>query len=82
MSRMHTGLAALLVLLMVLVIGSQVLPEPFVTILNYTGLYGLVAIGLALLTGIGGMSSFGHAAFIGVGAYATSYLTTTTGMSP
>ena len=51
-------------------------------ILNYTGLYGLVAIGLALLTGIGGMSSFGHAAFVGVGAYATSYLTTATGLSP
>jgi branched-chain amino acid transport system permease protein len=29
---------------------------------NYIGLYALVAIGLVLLTGIGGMTSFGQAA--------------------
>ena len=50
--------------------------------LNYTGLYSLVAIGLALLTGIGGMTSFGQAAFVGVGAYATAYFTATVGLSP
>jgi ABC-type branched-subunit amino acid transport system ATPase component/ABC-type branched-subunit amino acid transport system permease subunit len=58
------------------------LPESTVTILNYTGLYGLVAIGLALLTGIGGMTSFGQAAFVGVGAYTTAYLTLNLGLSP
>ncbi|MDB5489743.1 MAG: amino acid/amide transporter ATP-binding protein 1, family / amino acid/amide, partial [Reyranella sp.] len=73
------GVAAMLALL---TISPVLLPESAVTILNYTGLYGLVAIGLALLTGIGGMSSFGHAAFVGVGAYATSYLTTAAGLSP
>jgi ABC-type branched-subunit amino acid transport system ATPase component/ABC-type branched-subunit amino acid transport system permease subunit len=80
MTRLRFPLFALPVLL--LAVGPQLLPESAVTILNYTGLYGLVAIGLALLTGIGGMSSFGHAAFVGVGAYATSYLTTATGLSP
>jgi branched-chain amino acid transport system permease protein len=35
-----------------------------------------------LLTGIGGMTSFGQAAFVGIGAYATAYLTTTYGVSP
>ena len=79
MTPARFGIAVLLILLLV---GPQVLPESIVTILNYTGLYGLVAIGLALLTGIGGMSSFGHAAFVGVGAYATSYLTTAFGLSP
>jgi branched-chain amino acid transport system permease protein len=79
MTPARIGIAVLLGLLL---IGPQVLPESIITILNYTGLYSLVAIGLALLTGIGGMSSFGHAAFVGVGAYATSYLTTVSGLSP
>ena len=42
----------------------------------------LVAIGLVLLTGVGGMTSFGQAAFVGFGAYATAVLTTTFGVSP
>lgn len=58
------------------------LPESVITILNYAGLYGIVAMGLAILTGIGGMTSFGQAAFVGMGAYATAYLTTQMGMSP
>ena len=32
----------------------------------------MVALGLVLLTGVGGMTSFGQAAFVGVGAYATA----------
>lgn len=57
-------------------------PEYWVTLLNYIGLYSIVAIGLVLLTGIGGMTSFGQAAFVGIGAYATAYLTTRYGVSP
>ncbi len=53
-----------------------------VTLINYIGLYALVALGLVLLTGIGGMTSFGQAAFVGLGAYATAYLTTRHGVSP
>lgn len=34
-------------------------PEYWVTLLNYIGLYSIVAIGLVLLTGVGGMTSFG-----------------------
>ncbi|WP_050462348.1 branched-chain amino acid ABC transporter ATP-binding protein/permease [Herbaspirillum autotrophicum] len=49
---------------------------------NYIGLYALVAIGLVLLTGIGGMTSFGQAAFVGLGAYTTAYLSTAHAMSP
>ncbi|GAA4325044.1 branched-chain amino acid ABC transporter ATP-binding protein/permease [Pigmentiphaga soli] len=47
-----------------------------VTLLDYIGLYALVALGLVLLTGIGGLTSFGQAAFVGLGAYATAWLTT------
>ncbi len=57
-------------------------PEYWITLLNYIGLYSIVALGLVLLTGIGGMTSFGQAAFVGVGAYATAYLTTQFGLSP
>ncbi|MGN6086065.1 branched-chain amino acid ABC transporter ATP-binding protein/permease [Trinickia sp.] len=57
-------------------------PEYWITLLNYIGLYSIVALGLVLLTGVGGMTSFGQAAFVGVGAYATAYLTTQYGISP
>jgi len=51
-------------------------PEFTVTLLNYIGLYALVALGLVLLTGVGGLTSFGQAAFVGLGAYTTAWLTT------
>ena len=47
-------------------------PEFWITLLNYIGLYSLVALGLVLLTGVGGMTSFGQAAFVGLGAYSTA----------
>jgi branched-chain amino acid transport system permease protein len=31
-------------------------PESLITIVNYAGLFGLVSIGLVLLTGIGGLT--------------------------
>lgn len=62
--------------------GAARVPEYWITLLNYIGLYAIVAVGLVLLTGIGGMTSFGQAAFVGVGAYATAFLTTAYGVSP
>jgi ABC-type branched-subunit amino acid transport system ATPase component/ABC-type branched-subunit amino acid transport system permease subunit len=53
-----------------------VLPEFTITLANYIGLYALVALGLVLLTGVGGLTSFGQAAFVGLGAYTTAVLTT------
>src|SRR5690606_38032069 len=47
-----------------------------VTMINYVGIYTLVALGLVLLTGVGGLTSFGQAAFVGLGAYATAWLST------
>ena len=57
-------------------------PGYWVTLAGYIGLSSLVAIGLVLLTGVGGMTSFGQAAFVGFGAYATAVLTTRFGFSP
>lgn len=73
----------LLVLLALPVLRGPVgVPEYWITLLNYIGLYSIVAVGLVLLTGIGGMTSFGQAAFVGLGAYSTAYLTTQFGVSP
>jgi branched-chain amino acid transport system permease protein len=41
-----------------------------------------VAIGLVVLTGVGGMTSFGQASFVGFGAYTTAILTVQAGLSP
>ena len=57
-----------------------VLSEFSITLLNYIGLASLVALGLVLLTGISGLTSFGQAAFVGLGAYTTAVLTTSTGL--
>ena len=39
-----------------------VAPQFWVTLLNYIGLYSIVALGLVLLTGVAGQTSFGQAA--------------------
>ena len=74
-------LIALFVVVLVLI---PIVPTPefWITLLNYIGLYSLVALGLVLLTGVGGLTSFGQAAFVGLGAYSTAYLTTQYGVSP
>ena len=57
-------------------------PEYWVTLLSYIGLSSLVVLGVCLLTGVAGQVSFGQAAFVGLGAYATAWLTTAHGLSP
>ncbi len=49
---------------------------------SYIGIFALVCVGLVLMTGVAGMVSFGQAAFVGLGAYATGYLTTAYQCSP
>ena len=53
-----------------------------ITLMNYIGIYAIAALGLVLLTGVGGLTSFGQAAFIGIGAYATAWYTAVQGGSP
>ncbi|AMG37001.1 MULTISPECIES: ABC transporter permease subunit [Achromobacter] len=65
-----------LVFLALLAVAPLALPPFYVTLLNYIGLYAMVALGLVLLTGVGGLTSFGQAAFVGIGAYTTALLTT------
>ena len=75
-------LAALIVFVAIVGVMPLFVAEFTVTLFNYIGLYALVALGLVLLTGIGGLTSFGQAAFVGLGAYTTAYLTTVHGVSP
>ncbi|UZE48636.1 branched-chain amino acid ABC transporter ATP-binding protein/permease [Rhodopseudomonas sp. P2A-2r] len=58
------------------------MPPFWIVLLDNIGLAALVAMGLVLLTGVGGLTSFGQAAFCGFGAYTTAVLTTTWGVSP
>ena len=52
------------------------IPPFWIVLLDNIGLASLVAMGLVLLTGVGGLTSFGQAAFVGLGAYTTAWLTT------
>ena len=52
----------------------------FVYVLNLTGIFALVAIGLTLLTGLSGQISLGHAGFFAIGAYASALFTLKLGL--
>ena len=52
----------------------------FVYLLNLIGIFGLVAIGLNILTGFSGQTSLGHAGFFAIGAYASGILAQRFGM--
>jgi branched-chain amino acid transport system permease protein len=58
------------------------MPPFWIVLLDNIGLAALVAMGLVLLTGVGGLTSFGQAAFVGFGAYTTAVLSTAYGVSP
>ncbi len=66
--------AVLLVFIAALLAAPAAAPAFWITLLNYVGLYSIVALGLVLLTGVAGQTSFGQAAFVGLGAYTTAYL--------
>jgi branched-chain amino acid transport system permease protein len=69
-------------LVMALIPFIPAMPPYWIVLLDNIGLAALVAMGLVLLTGVGGLTSFGQAAFCGFGAYTTAVLTTAYGVSP
>ena len=72
----------LLLAIATIAVAPLLLPDYYVTLMNYIGLASLVTLGLVLLTGVAGLTSFGQAAFVGLGAYATAVITTKYGGSP
>ena len=76
-SRIALGLAVAFIAVAPLIFGTFT-----ITLMNYIGIYAFAALGLVLLTGLGGLTSFGQAAFVGIGAYATAWYTAVQGGSP
>jgi len=70
------------ILFILLLLSVPLLPPFYLTMGSYIGLYGIVAIGLVMLTGVAGLTSFGQAAFMGFGAYTSAVLTTHFAWSP
>ena len=79
---MPRWLAAILLAVVAVLPLTGVIPPFWITLADNIGLSALVAMGLVLLTGVGGMTSFGQAALVGFGAYTTGVLTTGFGLSP
>jgi branched-chain amino acid transport system permease protein len=79
MKRRHMLLGAVVI---ALALAPLVFGNFAVSLLNDIGIGALVALGLVLLTGVGGATSFGQAAFVGIAAYATAWLTATQALSP
>lgn len=73
--RLLLGTVALVVVATALYGGGY-----FVYVLNLTGIFSLVAIGLTMLTGFSGQISLGHAGFFAIGAYASALLTQRLGL--
>ncbi|MDR5654805.1 branched-chain amino acid ABC transporter ATP-binding protein/permease [Ruixingdingia sedimenti] len=53
-----------------------------VSLFNLVGIYAITTLGLTLLTGSGGVTSFAQAAFMGVGAYTSTYFSLRLGLDP
>jgi branched-chain amino acid transport system permease protein len=70
------------VLVASLILAGFFLPPFHITLMNYIGLYAIVALGIVLLTGVAGQVSFGQAAFVGLAAYTSGMLTTHFAQSP
>lgn len=72
----------LFVIALIILPQLSIVPEFWINQMNSIGISAIVVFGLVILTGSAGMTSFGQAAFVGIGAYATAYLTATHGYSP
>jgi branched-chain amino acid transport system permease protein len=62
------------VLSLLLLGAPALLPEYYLSQLTFICIYGIVGIGLMLLTGYTGQVSLGHAAFLAIGAYTEAVL--------
>src|ERR1700726_4255867 len=78
----RTGVIIVIVAVAILLAAPFWAAEFTITLLNYIGIYALVALGVVLLTGVAGLTSFEQAAFVGIGAYATAWLKPAAGASP
>ncbi len=68
------GWAVLVGLAALYLVTPLVIDDFWLSVLNFTAIAGIAAIGLNLLTGFTGQVSLGHAFFLGLGAYTAGYL--------
>ena len=80
--RSWSSVAALVLLVLCMAIPQLPVPEYWITLLNYTGMYALPVLGLVLLTGFARISTLGQAAFVGIGSYAVAVLALKFQISP
>jgi branched-chain amino acid transport system permease protein len=66
----------------VCVIGFTVTRSFYLTMLIYSAIYAIAALGMLLVFGFAGQISLGQAAFFGVGAYTSAYVVTHLGLPP
>jgi branched-chain amino acid transport system permease protein len=74
--RSAIAIALFLILALVPLAVQLGLPSHWLTLVTRAMIFGIAALSLDLILGIGGLVSFGHAAFIGIGAYATGIMIT------
>lgn len=78
----HLSAVGLVLLVICLAVPQLPVPEYWITLLNYTGIYALPVLGLVLLTGFARITTLGQAAFVGIGSYATAVLAVKFNISP
>ena len=71
-----------LLALIAVAIGLTVTRSFYLTMLIYSAIYAIAALGMSLLFGFAGQISIGQAAFFGVGAYTSAYLVMRLGLPP
>ena len=73
--RRHRDLIGIAILAVIAVaIGLTVTKSFYLTMLIYSGIFAMAALGMTLLFGFAGQISIGQAAFFGVGAYTSAFL--------
>jgi branched-chain amino acid transport system permease protein len=80
--RIPSGWLGFGALALTLLSAPWLLSSYLVSILVFSGIYAIAAIGLALLAGYAGQVSLGQAAFFGIGAYTSALLATRLQLSP
>ncbi len=80
MNRSKAGAIALLVVVLAL-LPAVVHSDYLLALCDTAGIYAIVVMGLGILLGFAGQLSLAQAAFLGIGAYASGWLTTHLGWS-
>jgi branched-chain amino acid transport system permease protein len=68
--------AVLAVLLGIVLLAPQLVPDVYTNLVAKAAVFGLVALSMNVLVGYAGQVSLGHSAFVGIGAFGSAYALT------